>query len=56
MGLVIAVLSPMIGFPSALQVAGLFIAVLGGGGGILCLHIAARDVPESHSGADHFFG
>lgn len=41
MGGVIAVATPFVGIASALQLAGLGVAIVGGGGGILCLLIAS---------------
>lgn len=45
MGGVIAVASPQLGTSSALQIAGLVAAVIGGGGGVLCIFVATRSAP-----------
>lgn len=45
MGTTIAVATPLVGFQSALQLAGVGVAVVGGGGGIVCVLIAKVSDP-----------
>jgi hypothetical protein len=52
MGWVIAVATPRVGFASALQIAGIGVAIVGGVGGILCLLVANAAPPvPSRTGA-----
>ncbi|WP_340100481.1 MFS transporter [Salinibaculum salinum] len=46
-GAVVTIASPVVGFESALQLAGLLIAILGGGGGIICILVASGSAPVS---------
>lgn len=47
MGGVIAVATPVVGFVPALQLTGLGVALVGGGGGLVCLFIASVSPPVS---------
>lgn len=52
MGGVIAVASPTIGFAPSLQLAGFLVAVIGGGGAIICLLVANVSAPVPVAGSE----
>jgi hypothetical protein len=45
MGAAIAALAPQLGFGPAVRVVGLGVAVVGGGGGVVCLVVARLSPP-----------
>lgn len=52
MGGVITILSPTVGLGAALQTAGFVVALLGAGGGIICLLVASISAPVSMDGLE----
>jgi hypothetical protein len=47
MGVLVTLAAPTVGFASALQFAGIAVAIIGAGGGILCLFVANASPPVS---------